>query len=142
MSLPSAMGGVHPLDDQLILGRHVLRPHRRAVCGADTRRLVDVLVRHGQAVQRGQVRTGGRPPVSRGGAVQGALRDQGDHRVDVRVEPLDLVQVRLDDLARGHLAAAQRSPQLQCGHETQLGHRASYPISYRGDGAIIPVLAG
>ena len=45
---------------------------RRAVRRADPRRFVDVLVRHGQSVQHGQVRARGRAPVGRRRAVQGS----------------------------------------------------------------------
>ena len=76
-------------------------------------RQVDVLLdRERDAVQRAEPGAVRHRPVGRVGGREGLVRQETDERVEVRVDRLDPVQVRLRDLAAADLAIADQGRQL------------------------------
>ncbi len=73
---------------------------------------IEVLVRHRQAVQDAE-RTATRSCLVRArGVSHGAIGNEGDDRVDLRVDALDAREVRGHDIARGDVLASNARSQL------------------------------
>jgi hypothetical protein len=69
-------------------------------------------VRDREAVQGADGAAGRERVVGGGGRGPRALRVEGDDRVDGRVEPVDPLEVGVEQLARGELARTQQPGQL------------------------------
>ena len=113
-------GGANPRDDGRVLRRHVIAVEGRAPGRANAGRVHEIFVRHGQAVQHadrpaarddlvGTRRVGHRP-----------LGHERDDRVDLRVDALDLRQVRGHHLARRNLLRAQQRGEFDRAEERDL----------------------
>ena len=87
--------------------------------GADAGGEVEVLDRGGQAPERAG--TVGWHGAQGGGSLTGLLGGVVHEGADV-VEPLDAVEVVLNQLERGRLAAADERPLLEGGQVVELGH--------------------
>ena len=112
-------GGAQPLDDEVVLIRHVVGVDGRAEGRADARRRDEVLDHDGQPVQRARRPARGEGGVGGIGVGQGALGEERADRVDARIDPRDLVEVRLDDLAGGELPAADQAGEVAGGAEVE-----------------------
>ena len=80
-------------------------------------------MRDRQAVQQAGRPAVGQRLISRRRLDQGGLEGAGDDRVDGRVDRLDPVDVRRDDLAGGYLPAAQQPGQADGVLPAQLTRR-------------------
>ena len=99
-------GVLEPRDGRGVVLRHVVGQLDRAAGRTDTTDLDRVLDGDGQAVQRPArlaTRGGVVGPVRFGA---GPVEVERDHRVDRRVQPLDPVDVEIEQLAAGELAGA------------------------------------
>ena len=111
---------MQPLDDQLALRRHVVPVNRRTVGRADPRRVCRVLVQHRQPVQRPNLSAPRQRLVRGFGAFQRLLRQEGHHRIDRRVDPLDLRNVRLGNLDAAVFPAADARGQFRCVEKAEI----------------------
>jgi hypothetical protein len=111
-----------PLDEDGVLGRHVVLEDRGAPGEGKPDGGHQVLEGDGKAVQGADRVAAGQAPVGLVGQGQAPLvvqlRDDG---VDLRVDPADLLQVRRHHLARGELAVADLARQLATAHEAEFG---------------------
>ncbi len=97
---------MQPLDDQLALLRHIVLVDRRTVRRANARRVRRVLVQHRQTVQRPDLFASCQRLVSRLRTFQRLLRQKRHHRVDSRIDPLDLRNMRRRHLHTGESPTA------------------------------------
>ena len=104
-------GRADPRHDERVARRHVVAVERRAARRADARRVDEILVRDRQAVQHAE-RAAARRSLRRPCAASAIalLGDERDDGVDLRVDALDLRQVRGHDLARRHLLCGRAAP--------------------------------
>ena len=112
-------GGAQALDDEVVLVGHVVGVDGRAEGRADARRRDEVLDHDGQPVQRARRPARGEGGVGAIGVGQGALGEERADRVDARIDALDLVEVRLDDLAGRKLASADQAGEVAGGAEVE-----------------------
>ena len=70
-------------------------------------------------MQRAGRASGGEGGVGGVGVDQGLLGDEGADRVDPRIDPRDLGEVRLDDLAGGDVTAADQAGEVAGGAEVE-----------------------
>ena len=89
---------------------HVLAIRRRAVGRAHAGRVLQILVRDRQPVQRRQIVAARAPAIGLVRRRERALGRARHDRVDERVDALDAREVRRDELARRARARAQRAP--------------------------------
>ena len=75
-------------------------------------------MRDGQTVQRPQLLSARLHLIGLGGGSRGQFRDQGHDRIDLRVDPLNLRQVRGQRLSCRELLRADQSGHLDGAHET------------------------
>jgi hypothetical protein len=78
-----------------------------------------------QRAQPGAVR---HRPVGRVGGGEGLVRQEADDSVEVRVDRLDPIQVRLDDLTAADLAVADHSCQFDSAVAPQFAHAYSLRV--------------
>ena len=86
--------------------------NRRAERRPDPSGRLQILVRDRQAVQRADVAAVGELLVGGARAFHRLIGDQGDDRVDARIDALDLREVGADDVARGQLLRANQAREL------------------------------
>jgi hypothetical protein len=79
-----------------------------------------VLVRDGEAVQRADLRAGGERRVGGVGRGSRTVGVQGDDGVQRRVDPVDAVQVGVEQLARRDLPSPDQAGQLRRRPEAEL----------------------
>ena len=120
-------GRAEPFHDQAVGDGNVVGERAGAVGGADAGRVVEILDRDGQTVQRPERLAARDPAVRLVGVVQRALLPQADNRVDPRVDRVDPLQVRRHHLAGRDLTAADRRGELACRppvqHRRPVGRR-------------------
>ena len=93
--------GLEPAHDLGVLGRHMVLVERRAEGGADAGGQRDVLDADRQAVQRRRAARRARPPASAARAASRAcVGGERDDRVELRVDPLDHGEMRVEHLDR------------------------------------------
>src|SRR5215203_5067030 len=73
----------------------------------------------GKAVQWADVVASPQRSISGASSRPGALRQQGDDSIDDGIDPVDLLEMRLQHLDRGNLTVLDPSHQLPRGHEVQ-----------------------
>ena len=128
-----APGVLDASDHRRIVGRHVVGELHRPAGRSDARRLDGVLHRDGQTVQRTDVVAAGHPRVGLGARCAGPLDVERDDGVDVAIEPVDAIEVELEELDRSQLAAADGRRELGRGfggvHGRRLAHLRSRTTS-------------
>ena len=79
-------------------------------------------------MQRAEPGAGRHRPVGRVGGRESLIRQQADDGVQARVDRLDPVQVRLDDLAAADLTVADHSGQFDSAVAPQFAHASSLRV--------------
>ena len=114
-------------------GGDVILVDRRPERGADTAGFEQILVRDGQAMQRPELFfTACLHLVGFGGGFRGHLRYQRHDGVDLRVHPLDLLQMFRECLARRELFRANQPRHFDRAQETDIARRAGRRQQRRG----------
>ena len=114
LSQNNRAGLLEPADDKRILLGHVIRVHARAKGGAHVGHRRDVLDPDGQPMQWPQFLSG-HDLLLRPSSVTKHFRRQGNHRIDLVVPSLDLVQTGLDYLDGRELPLADEAAQFNSG---------------------------
>ena len=91
---------------EIVLRRHEVLVDGRAVGRRDAASASEILDPDRQAKQRTTLT--GRAVVGERGFGESALGDEGTDGIDLRIDPLDLLEMGLHDLARRDVARAQQ----------------------------------
>src|SRR5262249_1115894 len=116
--------GREALDQQMVFVRDVVLVDRRAKGRADAFRLDVVLVGDRQAAEERLLLLA----VDRLRRLERLLGKEGDDRVQLRIDPLDLRDERADDLHRGDLSRRQQGGELACRGEDHLASTTEVSI--------------
>jgi hypothetical protein len=101
----------------------VVAVERRSERRANARRLDEILVRDGQAMQHADRPAARDGVVGCGGGGHRLVGHERDDRVDFRVDAFDLREVRAQDFARRHLLASEPRRQIDRVHLAELVRR-------------------
>ena len=113
-------GGLDALDDERVVVGHVVLVDRRAERRADALVGTRSLCAIGQAVERAE-RLAARERLVGGARLRAApVGDERHDRVDLRVDALDLGEVRLQHLGHRGAAGADQLAELGCGQEAEV----------------------
>ena len=116
--------GAQPLDDQPVDGGDVIAIDRRPPRRADAPGRDEILVRDRQPEQRARPFAARESRVLVPGVVERALGRERDDCVDLRVDALDLCEMRAHDFGDGDVAPADAFRQLDRGQKTEITHGA------------------
>src|SRR5881396_4447607 len=114
-------GATHAFDNQIVFGGNVVFIQQRSKGRADTTGFHQVLVRDRKTMQWSQGLFARLHLIGLRGVRGGHFRDQSNDRIDLRIHPLDLLQMHGQRFARRQLLGADQPSHLDCTHKAKRG---------------------
>ena len=115
----SRSGTLDAVDEQRVEVRNIVFENGGSEGGADALGLDQIFVGDRESVQNASKTALCGSFVEFFGALQGLLGNEGDDRVDLGIDALNLLQVRFENFSGGDLFLAQFGRQIACGYPIQ-----------------------